>query len=425
MVITVVIVLFTALMIMRVPIAVSMAVSSLLYLVAEGVPIHVLAHRMGYAANSFPLLAVPLFILAGNLMNTSGITDRIFTFARTLLGHVRGGLAHVNILASLIFAGMSGAALADVGGLGNIEIKAMTDSGYSREVACAVTAASATIGPIFPPSIPLIIFAATAEVSGVRALLGGVIPGLLLMVTMMVIVGILARKHGYPQDPRRASLREVVQAFLRAFPALLTPALLIAGFLSGIFSPTEGAAIAVLYASFVGVVVYRELTIEQIGRACRDTLLTTGTIMFVVAAASLFGWVLTMGGVPQAVTSALLGLSDNRWVLLLLVNVLLLIVGMFMESTAAILVLTPILVPALARVGVDPVHFGVVMVLNLMIGLLTPPVGMSLYMVSAVGGASVERVLRALAVYFIPLIAVLLLITFVPKLVLFLPDLVL
>ncbi|NSW84335.1 MAG: TRAP transporter large permease [Syntrophothermus sp.] len=414
--------IFLILLVLRVPLAVGMALSSLVYVIAKEIPMQVLAHKMGYAANSFPLLAVPLFVLAGNLMNTSGITDRIFRFARTLLGHFRGGLAYVNIVASLIFSGMSGAALADVGGLGNVEIKAMTDAGYSRDVACAVTAASATIGPIFPPSIPLIIYGAAAEVSGVHLLLGGVVPGLLLTVALMALVFVLAKGDGYPRDLRCTSLGEIARAFLHALPALLTPALLIAGFIGGWFSPTEGAAIAVVYATLIGAVVYRELDLQRIFRACRDTLVTTGSIMFVVAAASFFSWVLTMEGIPQAVANLLLGISKERWALLLLANVFLLIVGMFMESTAAILVVTPMLVPVLTRVGVDPIHFGVVMVLNLMIGLLTPPVGMSLYMVSAVGGISVERVVRAVAVYFIPLLAVLLLVTYVPQVVLFLPK---
>ena len=368
-----VIALFLLLCLIGLPIAVSMAGSAIFFIILGGIPIDVLSHRMINVLNSYPILAVPMFILAANLMNTAGITRRLFDFARLLVGGIRGGLAHVSIIASLIFSGISGAALADVGGLGNINIKAMKEQGYTIDFASGITIAAATIGPIFPPSIPLIIYGSVAEVSSVRLLVAGVVPGILIAICLMILVAIMAKKQNFPRDEKRLSWKQAWQVAVDAFPAALTPVFLVGGLLLGIFSPTEVAAVTVFYALFLGGFVYKELTWKNIYAMCVETLKSTTTIMFVVSAAAVFAWVLTILQLPQVMTAALLGISKSPLILLFLVNLILLIAGMILESIAAITILTPILAPALIQAGVDPVHLGLVVVLNLMIGLLTPP----------------------------------------------------
>ncbi len=419
-----VIILFFAFALFGLPVAFSMGMASVIYLLTSGIPFTVLAHRLPNALNSFPLVAVPIFILAGNLMNTSGVSERLFGFARLLVGRRKGGLAHVNIIASLIFSGISGAALADIGGLGNIEIKAMKDQGYDPADAAAITAASATIGPIFPPSIPLVIFASVAEASGVKLLLGGIVPAIIITALLMVLVTILAHKYNYPQDTELVTKERFLASLKTSFPALLTPILLIGGLLSGWFSPTEVASVTVAYSLFLGFFVYKELNWKTLFSMAWDTALSTGKILIVVACASVFAWILTVEQIPAQLSSFLLGISTNPVVLLLLVNVLLLCVGMVIDTIAAILIITPIIYPVMMSVGVDPVHLGIVVVLNLMIGLLTPPVGMSLYMVSLVAEQPVGRVIKKTVVYLIPLIIALLIVTLFPALTTSLPNLV-
>lgn len=414
---------FVFLMILRVPIAFSMAISALTYLIIQNLPLDIIAIRMTYAVDSFPLLAVPLFIFAGNLMNVAGITDRIFNFARQIVGHISGSLAHVNIIASLIFAGCSGSSLADVGGLGTMEIKAMDDAGYKRDFSCAVTIASATIGPIFPPSIPLILFAAVTETSALNLLVGGIFPGILLALLLMATVAILAKLHHYPKDTQRPDLRKIGRAFLRALPPILTPVLLIGGMVSGIFSPTEAAAVTVAYGLFLGIFVYREINLRNLYEILKHTMLSTSVIMFVVSAAVLFGWVITVEQIPQIATEMLLQISRNPYVLLLIINLLLLLVGCFIETVAAILLFAPLITKALMEVGLNPTHIGLVFVFNLMIGLITPPVGMSLYLVSNVAKVPVEKVIKATLPFFFPLLLTLLALTYIPQISLLLPNL--
>lgn len=416
--------LFLFLAILKVPIAVSMAIPSILYIIANDIPLSIVAHRMTNSINSLPLLAVPLFIFAANLMNTSGMTRNIFDFAKLLIGKVRGGLALVNVLASLIFAGISGAALADVGGLGSIEMQAMNEQGYDPDVSASITAASATIGPIFPPSIPLIVYATVAETSGVKCLIAGIIPGIILTIILMLQVTYFAQKYNYPRETKTYTLKERLKTFLQAFPAILAPLIMIGGLLTGFLSPTEIGAFATFYAIIIGRFIYKELSWEQFIKMARQSMYSTATIMIIIASAAIFAWVLTVEQIPLLLTKLLLGFSKSPVVLLLMTNVILLIVGMFLESNAAILVFTPLLAPPLLAVGVDPVHLGLVMVFNLMIGLLTPPVGMSLYMVSVVANRPMEKVLKALIPYYIPLLLTLLLITFVPGLSLWLPSLI-
>jgi len=417
------VVLFT-LLIIGVPVGIALAGSSMLWVLISGsVPDFVVIHRMVNGVDSFPLLAIPFFILAGNLMNSAGITNRIFAFATASIGWLRGGLGHVNIIASVLFAGMSGAAVADAGGLGTIEIKAMRDAGYDDDFAVAVTAASSTIGPIIPPSLPMVIYGVMASASVGQLFAAGFIPGLLMAVALMLMVAWYAKKRNYPRD-KRFSIRLLGKTFVRAFLSLLTPVIIVGGILSGAFTPTEAAISACVYALFLGIVVYRTLTWKRLLHVSMDTIETSAIILFIVAAASIFAWILTSNRVTEHFASILMGMTDNPFLILLMLNLVLFVVGCFMETVAAITILVPVLLPIAVGVGVDPVHFGVIMVLNLMIGLLTPPVGMVLYVLSRVAGISFERCSAATLPFLFPLVAVLVIITFVPIFSMWLPTLI-
>jgi tripartite ATP-independent transporter DctM subunit len=415
--------LFLLLSLLGVPLAVSMGLSAVTYMVITGIPLATIAHRMGNALNSFPLLAVVLFIFVGSLLNATGITHRLYEAAKLVVGRVRGGLAYVNVLANLVMAGISGAALADIGALGNIQIKAMKEQGYKEEMAASITVAAATLGPIFPPSIPLIIYASVAEVSGIKLLIAGIVPALVITLCLCVQVWYFARKYNFPRETQGRPWREKLRIALVAVPALATPVLLVCGLLFGWFGPTELASFTVFYALLLGSVVYRELTWERLLAGARETVRATATIMFIVSSAAIFAWVLTVEQVPAQMSELLFSISKDPVVLLMLTNVILLIVGMFMESIAAIMVMTPLLVPPLYAAGVDPVHLGVVVVLNLMIGLLTPPVGMSLYMVSIISNVSFSRMARVIWPFLVPLLVSLVIVTLVPWISTWLPGL--
>lgn len=419
-----VIILFLFLLATGLPIAVSMGIPSALYLMMANIPPSQLIQRMVTSLNSFPMLAVPLFILAAGMMNSSGITERLFEFAKLLVGRMKGGLAQVNIVASLIFSGISGAALADVGGLGNIEIEAMDKQKYPRTHSAAITAASAVIGPIFPPSIPLIIYGAAAETSSMRLLIAGVLPALVIAMALMIQVAFFARKFNYPRGvDRKFSFSEIKAITKRGLPSMLMPVIMMGGMLSGWFSPTEVAAIAVAYAIVLSL-AYKELTLATFIKTCIETLRSTASVLFIVASAAIFAWVLTVEQMPQQVSALMLSITDNPIILLMLANVVLLVAGMFLESTAAIMILTPILLPPLVAAGVDPVHFGLVMVFNLMIGMITPPVGMSVYMLSPIVGLPVGKVFKAVLPYLASLLVALVVLTYVPQISLSLPNLV-
>ena len=414
--------IFLVLMAFGAPIAICLGLSSAIVIVLEGLPVSVLAQRSLNALDSSPLLAVPLFILAASLLNATGVTTHLFDLVRMIFGRIRGAVAQVSIVVSLIFSGISGAALADIGALGAIQIAQMKAQGYREEFAAGLTVAAATIGPIFPPSIPIIIYASVANVSAVKLLLAGVVPALLLTVLLMAQVAILARVKGLPRDDVSVSPREVAQKTLVSLPALLAPVLLIGGLVSGYFGPTEVAGVTVAYALFIGLAIYRSLTGAGIVGALRETVQATANILFVVATAALFAWVLTLDQVPMKASALLLGLSENPLVLLLLVNILLLLVGMVLESIAAILIIAPIVAPALTAAGVDPLQLGIVFVLNLMIGLLTPPVGMSLYMITIITRMPIGRVIAGVMPFFIPLLLSLFVVSAVPALSTWLPE---
>jgi TRAP-type C4-dicarboxylate transport system permease large subunit len=454
---------FLLLMAGGMPVAIAMAGASLAYILASGdLPPFTVVHRMVGGIDSFPLLAVPFFILAGNLMNNAGVTNRIYNFALALVGWLKGGLGHVNVVGSVIFAGMSGTAIADAAGLGTIEIKAMKDHGYATEFAVGVTAASATLGPIIPPSLPFVIYAMMANVSVGALFLAGLLPGLLLAAMMMVTVAYFAHKNGWGGDVRferrkvtRAlgelavvagwplSVYWLVMAGLNAqlvtgiglvllFAAdryfrwqavlpIMTPVLLIGGMSTGLFTPTEAAIAASVWAMFLGLVWYRTMGWRQFVKVSLDSVETTATVMFIVAAASIFGWMLTATGVTTAIAQWVLGFTQHAWLFLLLANLLMLFVGCFLEPTAAITILVPILLPIAQHLGVDPVHFGLVMVLNLMIGLLHPPMGMVLFVLARVAKLSVERTTVAILPWLVPLLLALALLTYIPAIGLWLP----
>ena len=424
MLLTLLFVLLFGMIVLGVPVAIALAGSSAVFILFSGqVPGVITVHRMVNGVDSFPLLAVPFFILAGNLMNTAGITERIFEFAKALVGWMRGGLGHVNIGASVIFAGMSGAAVADAGGLGAIEIKAMRDNGYEPEFAVGITAASSTIGPIIPPSLPMVIYGVVAGASIGQLFAAGFIPGLVMALSLAIMVSYYARVRGYKRD-QAFRFRILGQSFVRAFLSLMTPIIIVGGILSGAFTPTEAAIAACAWALFLGLVVYRTLTLTRFLRVSFDTIETTAAVLFIVAAASIFAWILTSNRVPEQFAALILTVSENPIIILLLINLILLVVGCFMETVAAITILVPVLLPIAVQVGVDPVHFGVIMVLNLMIGLLTPPIGMVLYVLSRVAKVPFERCVVATAPFLIPLVIVLGLITYVPAVTMWLPTLI-
>jgi tripartite ATP-independent transporter DctM subunit len=421
---TLLIFVFLLVLLAGVPVFIALAGSSLLYThFIAGIPDFVILHRMAGGIDSFPLLAVPFFILAGNLMNSAGITNRIYDFAVALCGWMRGGLAHVNIMGSVIFAGMSGTAIADAAGLGTIEIKAMQDHGYSTEFSVGVTAASATLGPIIPPSLPFVIYGMMANVSIGALFMGGFIPGAVMTIFMMLYVTYCARKYNMGRDQvfRWGILGAT---FVAALPPLLTPAIIMGGMTFGWFTPTEAAIAACAWAMILGVFLYRSLTFKQFYKVTMDTIETTAGVLLIVAAASLFGWVLTTTRITEYAAEALLSYTNNRYVILLLINILLLAVGCFLEPIASISILVPVLMPVITKVGIDPVHFGIMMTLNLMIGLLHPPLGMVLFVLARISKMSIERTTVAILPWLIPLLASLVAITLIPELTLWLPRMV-
>lgn len=413
---------FVALFIFGFPVVVAIAVPAMFYVVFSGFPIELMAQRMTYALDSFPLVAVPVFIFVGSLMNQSGITSDIYRFAHTLGGRVPGGLAQVNVIGSLVFSGTSGAALADIGGLGRIEIRAMVRAGFTRAYSAAITGASAVVGPIFPPSIPLIIYGSVTSVSIVQLLIAGVMPALLYVGLLMGTVGWLANRHGHPRAKRWPTFRELWDTFWPAAPALMTPLLLVGGMLLGYFTPTEAASITVAYILLIATVFYGGMTWARLRFALFDTVKTSSAVLIIVAGAALFGWVMTIEQLPQTFTRSLLSISSDPMILLLIVNVLLLIVGMFLDSTTATLLVAPLVSVPLTMAGVDPVHLGIIFVFNLMIGLLTPPMGLALFLLSDIAKVPMSAVLKAVIPFYIPLFLSLFIITLWPELTLWLPK---
>ena len=403
------------------PIAFSLGIVSFAYLVAYDIPAITMAQKMISGINTYSLLAVPFFIMAGNLMNTGGVTTRLFRFASAFVGWIPGGLGHANIVASMIFAGMSGAAIADAGGLGTIEIKAMQDEGFDTPFAAAITAASSIIGPIIPPSIPMVIYASIANVSVGKLFLAGAVPGLLMGLALMIMVYFFAKKRKYPVHAK-FDVKEAAKSFADGFLPLMTPAVILGGILGGVFSPTEAAMIASTYALVLGVIVYREIKIKDLYGVILETIKTTSMVVYIISSAAIYGFLLGREQVPQDVARFLFTISRNPHIILVIIIAFLMVIGCFLETTAALILLTPILVPPAIELGFDPVHFGLVVVLTLMLGLITPPVGVVLYITSNIAKLSFEETTKATVPYLIPMSIVLVLSAYIPDIVMFLPN---
>jgi tripartite ATP-independent transporter DctM subunit len=413
---------FALLAICGVPIAVAMGIAVFLTMaLLTPFPVLGMVQRMVTGIDSFVLISIPFFLLTGRLMNVGGITSDLFVFARSLVGPIRGGMAHANVIANMILAGMSGSAVADAGGMGVVVIKAMSDQGYRRDLAGALTVAASTIGPIIPPSIPMVIYGAMADVSVGRLFLGGCVPGVLMGLGLMGLIWMFSRREHMPKD-KRSSLWEVWAAFRAAFLSLLTPVILIGGILSGIFTPTEASAVAAVYAFVLCFFVYKTVSIRDIPSILVDTFVTTAVVTFIISVTSGFSYLLIIGRIGSVLVDQTLAFTRNPPVVLFIVNIALLVLGCLMEAGVLLILLTPILVPMMAALGVDLVHFGVVMVLNLMIGVATPPVGMCLFVVSQANDIKLERLMREVIVWILPLIVTLFLVTYFPGLVMAVPN---
>ncbi len=393
------------------------------YFIASSIPLITLPQKMFGGMNSFVLLCVPGFILAGNLMNQGGITYRIIDFANSLVGHIRGGLGQANIVASMVFAGISGTATADSASLGAILIPAMEREGYDTDFSCAVTAASSCIGPIIPPSLPMIVAGTLTGLSVTKLFVAGVVPGLMLGFGMMLVCGSISRKRSYPKREQQG-WPERRKAFFGAFWALLMTVIILYGIMGGICTPTEASILAVVYALIVGTLVYRELPIKEIPVIVRESACTTTSILMLIGFANVFAWVLSREQIPTLVANAMLGLTQNKYLILLMINILLLFVGTFMETNAALAILFPTLLGVATKVGVDPIHFAIITVLNLVLGLITPPVGVCLFITSTVGKISLGKVAKAVLPFLAVNLMVLMLVTYCPALTLWLVGLI-
>lgn len=378
--------------------------------------------QMFNGVNSQTLLAVPFFVLAGNLMNGGGVTTRIFDFAASMIGHRKGGLAHVNVLASLIFSGMSGSALADAGGLGQLEIKSMRDAGFDDAFAGGITAASCIIGPLVPPSTPLIIYAVLANQSVEKLFMAGFMPGLLTTVALMIMCSILSHKRNYPSEPKRDWAYRA-NSFKQSFFALLTPVIILVGIFTGFFTPTEAAVAAAFYTMILGFFVYKELTLETFFKICLDSIKTSGTIVLMILGVTLFQFVISREQMPQAIAAFFTSNVDSKLALLLMINIVLLILGTVIDALPLQMILVPILLPAVMAYGVNPIHFGVIVIFNLMIGILTPPMGTALFVVARVGNIQFKTLVKGVIPFLIPLLITLVLLNVFPEITLFLPRL--
>lgn len=412
---------FFVLMAIGVPIAFCMGVSSLIYLTqADIANVSVIFGRMAATLDNYLYTAVAFFILASTLMNTTGITQRIFDFADAMVGHLRGGLAQVNVFASIIFSGMTGTALGDAAGLGRIEIHAMTKAGYKPEFAGAVTIASAVIGPIIPPSMTMIIYAEMAEVSIADLFLGGVFPGLIIGACLMVYIYFGAYRGGPPPSPA-CSWRGRALAFRKAFLPMLSPLIVVGGIVTGAITPTEAAVVAVLYAVVLSI-LYRSADLREVAGAVRTAALGTATPLFIVTTAMIFSWIITIEQVPYLLVELLGGVVENWILTVLLLNLVMLIMGMFIEGIGVLILLVPIFKPIALAAGIDLVHLGVFMTLNVMVGLITPPVGLSLFVAADITGRPFTAIARAVVPFLIPILGSLLVISLVPETVTWLPN---
>ncbi|GAB4071937.1 hypothetical protein GCM10028778_00410 [Barrientosiimonas marina] len=410
------------LLVLGIPVGFTLMIAALLYFVmGDWNLVYSAASELISGINNFTLLAIPFFILTGMLMNSSGITDRIFNFAKSLVGHIPGGVGHVNIAASLMFSGMSGSSLADAGGLGQLELRSMRKAGYDDDFNGGLTAASAILSGIIPPSLNLIIYASIANVSVASMFIAGLVPGLLVTLALFVMTFFMAKKRGY-QVLDRANLKTIAQQFLKAFWALLTPIIIIAGIFSGYFTPTEAAVVSTIYALILGFFVYRELTLKKLYDNIVESLKMTGVVVLMLAAVEFFGQFVAREQVAIKLADFFLGITENATFLLILISILLIVLGTFIDALALLVLVVPVLIPVVTSAGIDPIFFGAFVILNLMIGILTPPMGMSLFVVSRVGNIPVGTMYRGVLPFLIPLVLVMILLIFVPQLSTFLVN---
>jgi len=415
-------------LVLGIPAVFSMGLASLSYFFIErgifDIPDYLIAQRTVFGLDSFTMLAIPLFLLVGKVMNESNVTTRLFDFAKALVGHFRGGLGQVNILASVIFAGMSGSATADAAGLGAVEIKAMRDAHYPKRFAASITAASSLIGPIIPPSIPVVLYAIIAGVSVNKLLVAGIIPGLLMALSLSIFVAIQAVKNNYPIE-QRASLKKIWTTARKAFLSVLTPVILIGGVLTGVFTATEAAGIGALYAIILSTLVYRTISLLHLYDIFKRTMRDSAVIMIILGVANIFAWILIRERVPVTFADSITNLTENYYVVMGLCLVFLLLLGMFLSSIVSITIATPVLVPLIMEVGGDPLLFGIIMIVALMIGEITPPFGMVLFAITRVGDLPFIDLVKGVTPYIIPIIILIIILIIFPSIVLFLPNLLL
>ena len=406
---------------LKIPVYISMALTGCaLMFVTSGMKWSILSQYLYTGVNSFTLLSIPLFLLAAKLMNTGSITKKLFAFCMKVVGWLPGGLGHVNVLCSVVFAGMSGTAVSDAGGLGSIEIKAMNENGFDNDFSCCVTAASSTLGPIIPPSIPLVVYATVSGASVGALFMAGIIPGVVMALLMMAVVTIYAIIRHYPRT-KFPSGSEFLHALKEGFLPLMAPIILLVGIYGGVFTPTESAAIVVCYSLFLEIVIYKELTFKKFIMVLKETVRDSITIALIIAGATFFGYVATRAKIPQMILTGMTSIVSNKFMLLIIINIFLLIIGCFLETASAITIVVPLIMPLLKAYQINLTQFGIIMVLNLMIGLLTPPFGLVLFVISKIGNISIGRFSKALLPWLFALLVALLLVTFIPQLSLYLP----
>jgi tripartite ATP-independent transporter DctM subunit len=415
---------FLAFMAFGVPVFFAMGLSSLVFILATGgqVPLNVMATSLIQGIDSFAFLAIPFFFLAGDLMNTGGITRRLLAFAASLVGHIRGGLSHVAILGTMVFSGVSGSAVADAAAIGGAMIPAMKKQDYPPAYAAAVVAAAATMGPIIPPSIAFVVFALVTDVSVGRLFLAGAVPGLLMGVYLLITAYWIARRRNFPRA-KRANAAEIARSFANALLALAMPVIIIGGIVGGVVTPTEAGALAAVYAGLVGVFVYREIKSRDLARIVTESAINSGLILLMIAASGIFSWLVANLALGQTLVTFFTSLTDSRWLMLIIINVFFLLWGLALEPAVALITLVPLLVPVAKAYDIDLVQLGVVVVLNLMIGQLTPPSGVITFLTAQIANAPLEKVFREAWPFTVALIAVLALVTFIPAIALWLPDL--
>lgn len=418
-----VLILFLSLVLMGVPVAFSFLIPSIIYILYDGAAITILATKITSSANSFTMIAIPLFIYAGCLMNYSGVSDYLLRFCKMIVGRFKGALAYCNVLTSLIFAGTSGSALADIGGIGKVVMYAMKNDGYSDEDSIGITAASSTIGPIFPPSIPLMIYAIAADQSSSDLLVAGILPALLIVVVLCIYIACISRKHNFPKSKINYSAKEKATTLAKSLPAMMIPIILITGLMLGKFGATALAAVSCILTILLGAFFYKGLSWSKFIKASKEALRTSGNILFVISSAGIFAWVLTVSHVTQDLARLFMSISSSKPLVMLFIVIFLSIIGLFIDASPAILISAPILLPVATTVGISPIQLGVVMILTLMIGLLTPPVGMSLYMLSDVAQTPLQKIVKSIGPYYIVLYAVLLMVMYIPSLTTWIPSL--